>query len=104
MDWYVVNYLFPKAFNRFSKTMFPNTGVPSLTTLQFFDNKKLYYFFDKEGIYLNTEMYNPKQWVYNISVQNGIVMSQMKCSKTNREECEIEGFYECFKLLDKKLI
>ena len=103
MDWYVINYLYPQAFKKFSDIMFPNVGVPSLNTLQFFDAKKLYQFFDKEGIYLTTEMYNPNQWVFNISLQNGIVLGPMKCSSPNREECEVNGFVECFKLLDKIL-
>ena len=103
MDWYVIDYLYPKAFIRFSKIMFPNTGIPSLNTLEFFDNKKLYYFFDGEGIYFIPEIYNSNKWGYIISLQNGFVLSQMSPLKSNREECEIEGFYECFKLLDKIL-
>ena len=103
MDWYVINYLYPKAFEKFSEIMFPNVGVLSISTLQFYDNKKLYQFFDKQGVYLTTEMYSPYQWVFSISLQNGVVFGPMQCSKANREECEIDGFSECFKILDKKL-
>ena len=52
LDWYTINYLYPKSFERFSNVMFPNVGVVSLWTLEFYDTKKLYQFFDKEGVYL----------------------------------------------------
>jgi len=81
--------------------MFPNVGVLSLNTLEFYDNKKLYQFFDKEGIYLTLEMYKKNQWVYSISLHNGIVLGPGQESKPTREECEIDGFLDCFKLLDK---
>ena len=42
MDWYIVQYLYPKAFKRFTDVMFPNVGVISLSTLEFYDVKKLY--------------------------------------------------------------
>ena len=103
MDWYTINYLYPKAYKRFADKMFPNVGVPSISILQCYDNKKLYQFFDKEGVYLNIEMYNPNQWVFSISLTNGIVFGPAQYSKINREETENEGFYECFKILDKIL-
>ena len=81
--------------------MFPNVGVVSLNTLEFYDNKKLYQFFDKEGIYLIIEMYKKNQWVFNISLYNGFVLGPGKESKATREESEIDGFVECFKILDK---
>ena len=68
------------------------------------DVKKLYQFFDKEGVYLNVEMYNPHQWVCSISLHNGIVFGPSQSSKTTRNEIEIDGFLECFKVLDKKII
>ncbi len=83
--------------------MFPNVGVISLSTLTFFDEKKLYKFFDKEGVYLNVEMYNPNQWVCSISLENGMVFGPTQDSMANREEVETIGFFECFKVLEKKL-
>ena len=66
MDWYTVEYLYPNGFKKFTEKMFPYVGVVSLTTLEFYDIKKLYHFFDKEGIYLAIEMYKKNQWVFNI--------------------------------------
>ena len=83
--------------------MFPNTGVLSLSTLHVYDVKKLYQFFDKEGIYLTIEMYNPQQWVYTVSLDCGIVFGPTQESKSTREDIEFEGFLECFRVLEKKL-
>ena len=102
MDWYVIEYLYPIAFQRFKDTMFPNVGIISLSTLGLYDSKKLYQFFDKEGVYLTVEMYNPHQWVFTISLKNGIVFGPTQESKTTREETETDGFIECFRILDKK--
>ncbi len=101
MDWYTIQYLYPESYNRFVKTMFPNIGVISVSTLFYYDTKKLYQFFDKEGIYLTIEMYNPYQWVFTISLGNGFVYGPTRESKSTREEIETDGFYECFKVLDK---
>ena len=103
MDWYVVEYLYPDAFNRFKDVMFPNLGVISVSTLECYDVKKLYRFFDGEGVYLNVEMYNPHQWVFSISLHNGIVFGPSQESKSTREQTECDGFLECFKVLEKKL-
>lgn len=103
MDWYTIEFLYPESFKKFVQFMFPNVGLLSISTLEYFDIKKLYKFFDKEGIFLTIEMYNPHQWVFNISLGNGIVFGSFKESKSNREETECDGFHECFKLLDKKL-
>jgi hypothetical protein len=103
MDWYVIEYLYSESFKKFIKTMFPNVGIVSLTTLELYDIKKLYKFFDKEGIYLNVEICYPNQWLYNISLKNGTIFSPLSFSKKTREEIEIEGFTECFKILDKKI-
>lgn len=103
IDWYTIEYLYPKAFNKFICVMFPNVGIISTSTLNLYDQKKLYRFFDKEGIYLNIEMYNPNQWVYTISFHNGTVIAPSQFSKTTREETECEGFIECFKMLENKL-
>ena len=78
MDWYVIEYLFPSAFKKFKETMFPNVGVLSLVTLELYDNKKLYQFFDKQGIYLNIEMLNLYQWVFSISLKMVLYMDHHK--------------------------
>lgn len=103
MDWYVIEFLYPTAFKRFGEIMFPNLGVPCTSSLSFFDVKRLYYFFDKEGVYLNIEMYNKNQWSFTVSLENGIVFCPIGESKTNREDSEFFGFMECFKILEKKL-
>lgn len=101
MDWYEIEYLYPKGFERFKEVMFPHTGLISLTTLEFFDTKKLYHFFDKEHIYLIVEFLKPDQWIYTITT-NDIVLGPGEFQKT-RENCELIGFNDCFKILDKKL-
>jgi hypothetical protein len=103
MDWYSIRYLYPKSFNRFSETMFPNIGLASLSTLLYYDNKKLYYFFDKEGIFLLVERYHTSLWNFSISLHNGVCFGPGGVSKKTREEIEEEGFNECFRLLDKIL-
>ena len=103
MDWYVIEYLYPNALNKFIKTMFPNVGVPCLSVLSYYDIKKLYSFFDKFGIYLTIETYTKDMWGYTISLNDGRVFSPIQELKKSREDTEIEGFYECFKLLEKKL-
>lgn len=104
LDWYCIEFLYPKAFKRFNEVMFPNVGLLSISTIGTYDLKKLYRFFDKEGIYLTLEMYNPKQWVFSISLHNGIVFGPTQSSKETREETECDGFFECFRILDKKLM
>lgn len=84
--------------------MFPNVGIISLSTLEYYDLKKLYYFFDKQGIFLTIEMYKKNNWLYTISFQNNAILSPSQESKTSRESCEREGFLECFKILEKKLV
>ncbi len=103
LDWYTVEFLYPKAFKKFSKCMFPNLGVLSISTLEFYDTKKLYQFFDKQGVYLTIEMYNPKQWVFSISLHSGIVFGPIQESQTTREDIENCGFVECFKVLENLL-
>lgn len=102
MDWYCIDYLYPRAFSRFRDVMFPNVGIISISTLEFYDIKKLYGFFDKEGIYLTTEMYGKDQWGCTISVA-GIIIGLGDDSMRTREQIEGVGFMECFKLLDKRL-
>jgi len=103
IDWYTIEYLYPRAYKKFITVMFPNVGVISTSTLNLYDQKKLYRFFDQEGIYLNIEMYNPNQWVYSISFHNGTVIAPSQFSKITREETECDGFIECFRMLEKRL-
>jgi hypothetical protein len=103
LDWYCIEYLYPNAFKKFNELMFPNIGVLSISTLETYDIKKLYRFFDKQEVYLTLEMYNPNQWVYTISLTNGGIVGPAQFSKESREDIEKEGFTECFKILDKKL-
>jgi len=103
MDWYMIEFLYPIAFKKFTDTMFPNIGVISLSTLEFYDSKKLYQFFDKQGVFLTTELYRHHYWGFSISLQNGVVFGPNQESKTTREEIECEGFIECFRIMDKML-
>jgi hypothetical protein len=103
MDWYMVQFLYPIAFKKFTDIMFPNVGVISLSTLELYDMKKLYQFFDRQGIFLTTEMCRKNQWLFTISLQNGVVLGPTQDSKTTRTDIESEGFMECFKIMDKTL-
>lgn len=103
MDWYIIQYLYPSAMGRFCETMFPNLGVPCVSVLEFYDIKKLYSFFDKQGIYLTVEMYTKDAWAYTVSFDDGRVIAPSQESKRRREEIESDGFEECFRLLEKKL-
>lgn len=103
MEWYSIEYLYPLAFKRFVEVMFPNVGLITISILENYDIKKLYKFFDEEGVFLTIETYKPYQWVFTISLSNGIVVGPTKESKKTRENCEIEGFSECFRILEKKI-
>jgi hypothetical protein len=103
MRWSEIEKNCPDSYNKFVERMFPNLGVISVYVLEYFDIKRLYKFFDENGLYLIVEMYNPKQWQCSISFDNGIVVTPKTESKPCREEIEEEGFTECFKLLDKML-
>jgi hypothetical protein len=103
MDWYTIEYLYPKSFEKFVNTMFPTTGVASTFVLGCFEIKNLYGFFDKEGIFLNVEKLDKYQWIYTISLDKGYIFSSSNHNFMTREETEIDGFTECFRLLDKKL-
>ena len=103
MDWYTIEYLYPESFKKFTEVMFPNVGVISLTTLFYYDIKKLYNFFDNEGIFLIVEKYSNNSWSYTISQRNGFTLAPLQCNKQTREEIEIDGFIECFKTLDEKI-
>lgn len=102
-DWYTIKYLFPNAFAKFAEVMFPNVGIESISTLEYFDIKKLYHFFDKEGIYLTVEMYTKNDWDFCISIHSNVNFSSSKERKRTREEIEIDGFTECFRFLEKKI-
>lgn len=103
MDWYIIEFLYPIGYKHFIDKMFPNVGVISVSTLSLYDIKKLYYFFDKEGIFLTTEMLYLNHWVYSISLSNGAVFGYGDETKENRHDIECEGFSECFRLLDNIL-
>lgn len=102
-DWYSIKYLFPNAFGKFAETMFPNVGIESISTLEYFDVKKLYHFFDREGIFLTVEMYTKNDWDFCISLSNGMSFITSKERKRTREEIEQDGFNECFRFLEKKI-
>ncbi len=103
MDWYVIQFLYPKALDEFIKTMFPNTGIISLTILQCYDIKKLYGFFDRRGIFLTIEMVTKNNWSFTINTSLGVTISQSSATDNDRENIEKDGFLECFRVLDKQL-
>lgn len=103
MRWKEIEETYNDAYQKFVDCMFPNLGILSVTVLEYYDIKKLYKFFDDQGIYLIVEMLRPKQWQFLISFDNGIVVTPKSESKKSREEIEDEGFNECFRLLDKIL-
>lgn len=103
IDWYHIKKTYPKSFEKFINQVFPNVGMPCIVSLNLFDLKKLYRFFDNNGVFLNIEMYNKNQWSFTISLHNGFVIGGGCNSKQTREEIEVEGFMECFKMLEKKL-
>ncbi len=103
MDWYNIKNNYPKSFRKFIEDTFPNIGVPCVSTLNLFDVRRLYKFFDDNGVFLNVEMYNKNHWSFTISLYNGFVIGNGSTSKNNRDEIELDGFRECFKMLEKKL-
>jgi hypothetical protein len=104
MDWYTIEYLYPESFKKFTEVMFPNVGMVSLSILSHYDIKKLYGFFDNEGVYLIIEKYTNNNWSYSISTHNGFTFVPSQINRETRDEIEIDGFIECFKTLDKKII
>jgi hypothetical protein len=103
MDWYIIEKHYPKALTEFTNTMFPNIGLPCISLLSYYEIKKLYNFFDKNGIYLTVEMITKNNWVYSISLIDGKCIIPYQNVKENRELIEVEGFNECFKLLENKM-
>ncbi len=103
MEWYIIEYLYPSAYKLFTDKMFPNIGLLSTTLLKNYDLKKLYNFFDGQGIYLNVEIILPQQWCYHISRKDNYYVKTGNKNFQTRESCEVDGFTNCFLLLDKKI-
>ena len=103
IDWYIIEKEYPNAFKEFTRTMFPNVGVPCLSILFEYDIKKLYRFFDKFGIFLTVEMCTKDNWMFMVSFGNGNVSAPLGESKIKREFIEVDGFIECFRLLENRL-
>jgi hypothetical protein len=100
LNWKKIKNEYPLSYERFVGTMFPYVGVLSVSTLDLFESKRLYYFFDKYKIYLTIEMIGPNQWLYTISLGDGTIICPRQTSMSSREEVEIEGFMSCFKTLN----
>ena len=94
IQWKKIKNSYPYSYKRFVEVMFPYVGVIGVSTLDVFDTKRLFFFFDKENVFLNVERLGSYQWVYTISKQE---------TRQTREEIEIDGFNECFKVLDREL-
>lgn len=103
LNWKKIKVLFPHSYNRFVDVMFPYVGVIGLSTLYLFEVNKLYYFFDKEKIYLTVERFGVNQWLFIISLGDGGVVCPKQSSRNSREEIELDGFMECFKILNKQI-
>jgi hypothetical protein len=103
VDWYNIKNTCPNAFTTFVNVMFPNIGLPCISILTHYDIKKLYHFFDKQGIFLTIEMFTKDSWVFTISLNDGRVFTPCKEFKPSRETIEIDGFNECFIVLEKKI-
>lgn len=102
LNWKKIKEVYPQSYEKFVDTMFPYVGVLGVSTLNLFEIKKLYYFFDKHGIYLTIERIGPSQWLYTISLSNGNVICPRQESRGSREEVELDGFHECFNVLNRE--
>jgi hypothetical protein len=100
-NWKKIQIDYPNAYKRFCEVMFPYIGVMGLSTLYLFDTRKLYYFFDKQKIFLTIERFGPNQWVYTISLSDGRVLCPYQESRNSRDEIESDGFIECFRIMEK---
>lgn len=100
LNWKKIKEEYPYSYDRFVGTMFPYVGVIGVSTLHLFEIKKLYYFFDKYGIYLTIERIGTNQWLYTISLSNGNILCPKQSSRSSREEVELDGFLECFRILN----
>lgn len=103
-NWKKIKEEYPRSYRKFVDTMFPYVGVIGVSTLNLFDVRKLYYFFDKQGIYLTIERIGNDQWLYTISLYNGNVLCPRQGTQKTREEVENEGFMECFKVLNGQVL
>jgi len=103
IDWYIIEYLYPNSYELFVNTMFPNVGVLTVSILKGYDNRNLYSFFEKNGVHLNLENLSNNIWGYNISLSNGIVFGFGSTKNVDKNFVEIDGFTECFRILEKKL-
>jgi hypothetical protein len=104
LNWRKIKEVYPRSYGKFVETMFPYVGVIGFTSLSLFEVKKLYYFFDKNGIYLTIERIGPSQWLYTISLNDGSVLCPKQSSKQTREDVELDGFMECFRTLNERSI
>ena len=102
LNWKKIKEEFPQSYGMFVETMFPYVGVIGTSTLHLFEVKKLYYFFDKYGIYLTIERIGNSQWLYTISLRNGNVICPRQETRSTREEIELDGFFECFRILNNQ--
>jgi hypothetical protein len=103
LNWKKIKERYPQSYEKFVETMFPYVGVIGFTTLSLFEVRKLYYFFDKYGVFLTIERIGSNQWLYTISLSNGNVLCPKQGSRENREDVEIDGFNECFRVLNNNL-
>ena len=55
------------------------------------------------GLFLNVERLGPYQWLYTISLSDGRGSFPKQDSCKTREETEIGGFNECFRVLNGEL-
>lgn len=103
INWKKIRILYPHAYHRFVEVMFPYVGVIGLSTLYLFESKKLYYFFDKEKVFLTVERFGPNQWLYIITLGDGRVLCPDQESRNSRDEIEMDGFMECFRVLNNQM-
>jgi len=103
IDWNNIKIRYPNALNVFVNVMFPNIGVPCISILKYYELKSLYRFFETQGILLNVERFTNDSWLYTITIVGGNVFLSCGEFKSTRELIEIDGFNECFKLLEKKI-
>jgi len=104
IQWKKIKNNYPHSYKRFVEVMFPYVGVIGVSTLDVFDTKRLFFFFDKESVFLNVERLGPYQWVYTISLSDGRGSFPEQETRQTRDEIEIDGFNECFKVLNRELI
>lgn len=102
MDWYIIEYLYPNSYKKFVDNMFPNTGVLCISTLNNYDIRKLYTFFDNQGYFLILELDINKNWTYSLNC-NGWIITQYEQPKKSREQIEIDGFTYCFKQMEEHI-